>query len=381
MAERSRSPPRDDGAVADLVQRALQTALPQIHKDMENSISRALHQDMEATISKAVGSIGATLQTAVHDLGSRMESNFSEVAQQMRLLGSRQDDTEERQRALANSLGQIEQNLAALLAHRETDARTVAQRIDRVAAEAASASQRALHSASEASITARNSLEQAARAATRGSTGSAASSQGDEIYRVRRDVLRISVVGREYVNIEGAEKSLQRALEDAGVPDGSRKFHISGPTIGSNFLAQWDAELDCQRATHLLLSMVFKDGPRTPKQLFITRTGEPDVRVIYARDADPVVLWRKRISKALALVVDEVLSANMASPSGSVVLVRYCKVASVLSARRGEFSVVWEDTQTLERAFGRSELYNAREFRDKVEGALAGTIVGVIDVV
>ena len=374
MAERSRSPARDDGAVADLVQRALQTALPQIHKDMENSISRALHQDMEATISKAVGSIGATLQTAVHDLGSRMESNFSEVAQQMRLLGSRQDDTEERQRALANSLGQIEQNLAALLAHRETDARTVAQRIDRVAAEAASASQRALHSASEASITARNSLEQAARAATRGSTGSAASSQGDEIYRVRRDVLRISVVGREYVNIEDAEKSLQRALAEAGVPDSSRKFHISGPTIGSNFLAQWDAELDCQRATNLLLNMVFKDGPRTPKQLFITRTGEPDVRVIYARDADPVALWRKRISKALA---------NMASPSGSVVLVRYCKVASVLFARRGEFSIVWEDTQTLERAFGRSELYNARGVQGQGRGRFGttGAIVGVIGVV
>jgi hypothetical protein len=271
-------------------------------------------------------------------------------------------------------LGQIEQNLAALLAHRETDARAVAQRIDRVAAEAASVSQRALQSASEASITARNSLEQAARAATRGSTGSAASSLGEEAYRVRRDILRISVVGREYVNIEDAEKSLQRALADAGVLDGSRKFHISGPTIGSNFMARWDAELDCQRATSLLINMVFKDGPRTPKQLFLTRTGEPDVRVIYARDADPFFLWRKRIAKALASVVDEELSANMASPPGSVVLVRYCKVASIHSARRGEFSVVWEDTQTLERAFGRSERYNAREFRDKVEGALAARV-------
>ena len=329
---------------------------------------------MEATISKAVGSIGVTLQSAVLDLGSRMDSNFSEVAQQMRILGNRQDDTDERQKALANSLGQIEQNLAALLSHRENDARIVAQRIDRVASEAASSSQRALHSASEASITARSSLEQAARAATRGSTGSAASSLGEKTYRIRRDILRISVVGREYVNIEEAEKSLQRALADAGVPDGSCKLHISGPTIGSNFLAQWDAEIDCQRATGLLLNMVFKDGPRSPKQLFIKRNGEPDVRVIYARDADPVFLWRKRIAKALASVVDEELSANMASISGSVILVRYSKVANVHSARKGEFSVVWEDAPTLERAFGRPERYNAGELRDKIEDALAAKV-------
>ena len=72
--------------------------------------------------------------------------------------------------------------------------------------------------------------------------------------------------------------------------------------------------------------------------------------------------------------MDEELSANMASPSGSVVLVRYSKVANIHSARKEELSVVWEGTQTLERAFGRSERCNAREFRDKVEGALAARV-------